>query len=62
MEVTGMWGAILCLYGLGLLPVSPSGQERRSPLSLYEGVLWHWWGPQPGGLQRLSFLPAALPT
>jgi hypothetical protein len=57
-----VWGNVLCLGEGGLIPVSPPGQQRWSPLVLYKGVLRHWWGPQPGGLQRLSLLPAALPA
>lgn len=45
-----------------LASVSPPGQQCWSPLILYEGVLWHWRGPKPGGLQRHSLLPATLPA
>lgn len=61
MEVRG-WGAVMYLSGEGLAPVSPPGQQSWSPLILYKTVLWPWRGPQPGGLQRHSLLPAALPA
>ncbi|XP_022430051.1 major facilitator superfamily domain-containing protein 2B isoform X1 [Delphinapterus leucas] len=58
---SGGWRELLCVCG-GLAPVSPPGQRSWSPLILYEGVLRHWRGPQPGGLQRHSLLPATFPA
>ncbi|XP_059972787.1 sphingosine-1-phosphate transporter MFSD2B isoform X9 [Mesoplodon densirostris] len=58
---SGGWRELLGVCG-GLAPVSPPGQRSWSPLILYEGVLRHWRGPQPGGLQRHSLLPATFPA